>query len=147
MNNLEMAENFIRQSRVRLRYAEKALEEGEYPYVIRQSQESVELALKGVLRLVGIEPPKWHDVGPILREHVDRFPEWFRENIDEVAGISRELRREREPSMYGDEETMTPSYKLYSRRDAEKALTNARKVLELCEKLFREWYQESLLRK
>ncbi|MEM3951988.1 MAG: HEPN domain-containing protein [Nitrososphaerota archaeon] len=130
MNNLEMAENFIRQSRVRLRYAEKALEEGEYPYVIRQSQESVELALKGVLRLVGI-----------LREHVDRFPEWFRENIDEVAGISRELRREREPSMYGDEETMTPSYKLYSRRDAEKALTNARKVLELCEKLFREWYQ------
>jgi HEPN domain-containing protein len=41
--------------------------------------------------------------------------------------------------MYGDEETSTPPYKLYSRRDAEKALANARKVLSLCEKLLTEW--------
>ena len=139
MNNLEMAENYLRSARVRLRHAEEALSEDEYPYVIRQSQEAVELALKAALRLAGIEPPKWHDVGPILRESAERFPEWFRENIDELAGISRELRREREPSMYGDEETSTPPYKLYSRRDAEKALLNAKKTLELCEKLLTTW--------
>ncbi|MCL7383767.1 MAG: HEPN domain-containing protein [Thaumarchaeota archaeon] len=142
MNNLEMAENYIKQAKTRIKYAELALREEEYPYVMRQSQESVELALKAALRLVGIEPPKWHDVGPILKEYSDRFPEWFKREIDEVAGISRELRREREPSMYGDEETSTPPYKLYSRRDAEKALLNARKVLELCEKLLIEWVNQ-----
>jgi HEPN domain-containing protein len=134
-----MAKSGIRQASVRVGFAENALAKGEYPYVVRQSQEAVELALKGVLRLVGIEPPKWHDVGPILKEYADRFPQWFGENIEELASISRELRHEREPAMYGDEETSTPPYKLYSRRDAEKALENARKVLSLCEKLLAEW--------
>lgn len=32
------------------------------------------LALKGMLRYVGVEPPKWHDVGGILVEHAERFP-------------------------------------------------------------------------
>jgi HEPN domain-containing protein len=136
---LEMAKSGIRQAGVRVEFAENALAKEEYPYVVRQSQEAVELALKGVLRLVGIEPPKWHDVGPILKEYSDRFPQWFSENIEELASISRELRHEREPAMYGDEETSTPPYKLYSRRDAEKALANARKVLSLCEKLLTEW--------
>ncbi len=136
---MEMAKSGLRQAGVRVESAEGALVKGEYPYVVRQSQEAVELALKSVLRLVGIEPPKWHDFGPILKEHKDRFPHWFAENIEEMASISRELRHEREPSMYGDEETSTPPYKLYSRKDAEKALTNTRKVLELCEKLLAEW--------
>ncbi len=135
---MEMAKSGLRQAGVRVESAEGALVKGEYQYVVRQSQEAVELALKSVLRLVGIEPPKWHDFGPILKEHKDRFPHWFAENIEEMASISRELRHEREPSMYGDEETSTPPYKLYSRKDAEKALTNTRKVLELCEKLLAE---------
>lgn len=139
MNNLEMARSGLRQAVVRIGYAENALAKEEYPYVVRQSQEAVELALKGVLRLAGIEPPKWHDVGPILKDNMGRFPQWFAENIEELASISRELRREREPSMYGDEETSTPPYKLYSRIDAEKALSNARKVLDMCERLLAEW--------
>jgi len=138
MNNLEMAESGVRQAGARVESAENALVEEEHSYVVRQSQEAVELALKSVLRLVGIEPPKWHDVGPILKEHADKFPHWFAENIEEMTSISRELRHERESSMYGDEEISTPSYKLYSRKDAEKALTNTRKVLELCEKLLAE---------
>jgi HEPN domain-containing protein len=92
---LEMAKSGIRQAGVRVEFAENALAKEEYPYVVRQSQEAVELALKGVLRLVGIEPPKWHDVGPILKEYSDRFPQWFSENIEELASISRELRHER----------------------------------------------------
>ena len=67
MNNLELAEQYIRQAEVRVKHSSEALEDGEYPYVIRQAQESVELALKGALKLIGVEPPKWHDVGPILK--------------------------------------------------------------------------------
>jgi HEPN domain-containing protein len=80
------------------------LKEKAYAYCIRQSQEAVELMLKASLRIVGIEPPKWHDVGPVLMEFAERFPLWFRERIPELAATSRWLRREREPSMYGDEE-------------------------------------------
>ena len=139
MNNLELAEQYIRQAEVRVKHSSEAIEDGEYPYVIRQAQESVELALKGVLRLIGVEPPKWHDVGPILKDLRERFPEWFRSMIDEFASISRQLRREREPAMYGDEETATPPYKLYSRNDAERALRNARLVVESCRRLLEEW--------
>lgn len=105
MNNLEMARSYLRQAEERLHHAREALDRGNYPFVVRQCQESVELMLKAALRLVGVEPPKWHDVGPILRREASRFPQWFREEIPWIARISRRLRREREPSMYGDEES------------------------------------------
>ncbi|MBS7639767.1 MAG: HEPN domain-containing protein [Candidatus Bathyarchaeia archaeon] len=138
MNSLEMAKSYLRQAEERVKHAEEALRTGNYAYTMRQSQESVELALKGILRLVAIEPPKWHDVGPILKRHRELFPQWFRDKVDEVASISRRLRREREPSMYGDEETGTPPDQLYSLMDAEEALEYAREVLDLCMRLLKE---------
>jgi hypothetical protein len=44
-------------------------------------------------------------VGPILRREAGKFPQWFRGRIPELARISRRLRRGREPSMCGDEES------------------------------------------
>src|SRR3989441_13367033 len=38
-------------------------DEGAHSDVVREAQELVELALKGMLRAVGVEPPKFHDVG------------------------------------------------------------------------------------
>ncbi|BAJ50135.1 conserved hypothetical protein [Candidatus Caldarchaeum subterraneum] len=68
----------------------------------------MELSLKAALRPFGVEPPKWHDVGPILRRERSRFPPWMNEQIDELASISRALRKERETAMYGDEELSLP---------------------------------------
>lgn len=134
MNNVDMAKLYLRQAEERIRRSEEAMETGNYAYTIRQSQEAVELAIKGALRLVAIEPPKWHDVGPILKKHEELFPEWFKAEVDRLASISRKLRREREPSMYGDEETGTPPDQLYSHMDAEEY---AKSVLNLCTKLLR----------
>ncbi len=103
MNNVELARSNLRQASERLKHAREAVETGNYPYAVRQSQEAVELALKGALRLVGIEPPKWHDVGPVLKRERERFPPEFKEHIDKIASISRSLRKERELAMYGDE--------------------------------------------
>lgn len=139
MNNIDMARSYLRQAEERIRHAEEALRGGNYAFTIRQCQEAVELALKGVLRLVAIEPPKWHDVGPVIKRHKDLFPEWFSARVNEIASISRRLRREREPSMYGDEETGTPPDQLYSLMDAEEAFLSAKTVLELCIRLFREY--------
>lgn len=138
MNNIDIARAYLRQARDRLDDAERALGRGNYPYTVRLSQEAVELSLKASLRVVGVEPPKWHDVGPILRREAKRFPGWFREEIPFLARVSRRLRREREPAMYGDEELGIPPEELYDRVDAEEALQLARKVFGLALKLFKE---------
>ncbi|MCD6114153.1 MAG: HEPN domain-containing protein [Thermoprotei archaeon] len=138
MNSLELARSNIRQARERMVHASEALNRGNYPYVIRQSQEAVELALKASLRLVGVEPPKWHDVGPVLKRERKRFPKWFSEIIDKLASISRKLRKERELAMYGDEEALIPPEELYTRDDAVEALNYAKYVLENVEKLLKE---------
>lgn len=138
MNSLELAKSNLRQAEERIRHAKEAVEEGNYPFVVRQCQEAVELALKASLRLAGIEPPKWHDVGPILKRERDKFPKWFQEKIDELASMSRSLRKECELAMYGDEETGVPPEELYIRSDAEYALNVAETVLSSVNRLLSE---------
>lgn len=138
MNNVSMAQSYLRQAEERIRHAKEALERGNYPYVVRQCQESVELLLKAALRLVGVEVPKWQDVGPVLKREAQRFPEWFQVEIPALARISRKLRREREPSMYGDEESGTPPDELYDRSDAEEALNYASNVYNIVLKLIQQ---------
>jgi HEPN domain-containing protein len=108
LDSYELARSNVRQAEDRLTTARIALERGNYPYAVRQAQECVELSLKACLRLVGIEPPKWHDVGPIIRRERENFPEWFKEHVERIVSISRSLRKERELAMYGDEESKIP---------------------------------------
>jgi HEPN domain-containing protein len=56
---------------------------------------AAELLFKAALRLVGIEPTKGHDERPILKDVKKGFPEWFQEDTDELASISRSHERER----------------------------------------------------
>jgi len=140
LNNIELAKSNLRQAEERLKHAREALDSGNYPYVVRQSQEAVELSLKGALRLAGIEPPKWHDVGPLLRRERARFPQWFQELVDDLASISRSLRKERELAMYGDEEIGVPPEELYTRKDATQALEDALRVVEVVKRLLNETF-------
>lgn len=132
---MDMAKAYVEEAERRIRIAEIALREKAYAYCIRQCQEAVELLLKAALRLIGVEPPKWHDVGPVLIEFAERFPDWFKDKIPELAAISRWLRREREPSMYGDEELGLPPTKLYTEPYAAKAIEGARTVYTYVKKL------------
>lgn len=133
-----MAESYLRQSEERQKHAKEALDNGSYAFVIRQSQEAVELALKASLRIVGIEPPKFHDVGPIMRRNLTSYPEWFRKEIDRMASLSRMLRREREPSMYGDEELDLTPDELYSCEDARIAFDGCVMIINICRNLLDE---------
>jgi len=130
-----MARSYIRQAEERLKHAKEAFEDGNYPYTIRECQEAVELSLKAALRIVGIEPPKIHDVGPLLRKNSHLFPDWFKQNINRMATISRTLRREREVSMYGDEELSLTPEEIYCEDDAKNALLDCEFVLQNCKKL------------
>lgn len=135
MTNREMADGYLAQAGEILVEARGALERGVWNLVVRRCQEVVELALKAALRLTGVEVPRVHDVGVILRDHGMKFPEPFRGEIDRMASISRQLRREREASFYGDDETGAPPQRLYTRDDAQRALQDAAFILERCREL------------
>lgn len=143
MNNITMAKSHLIQAEERLKHAKEALKDGSYPFTIRACQEAVELSLKAALRIAGIEPPKIHDVGPILRKNSNFFPEWFRGEINRMATISRTLRREREVSMYGDEELSLPPEEIYSVEDAEKAVQDCEFVLKNCKRLLDEVFRSA----
>ena len=97
--------------------------------MVREAQEIVELALKGMLRHVGIEPPKWHDVGQLLREYRIRFPDPVSAQVDRLAEISAWLRKEREFSFYGDIDFILTEQ--YHRDDAMRGIEDARFVVSI----------------
>lgn len=127
-----MAESYLAQAGEIIIEARGAFDRGVWNMVIRRCQEVVELALKAALRLAGIEVPHIHDVGILFKDHEAKFPESFRQDIERMASISRRLRREREASFYGDEETGSPPHRLYAQDDARQALQDAGFVLERC---------------
>ncbi len=127
MTNLTLARSYLVKAWKRLKILPVLLEEEAYSDVVREAQEIVELALKGMLRQVGIEPPKWHDVGPLILEQLDRWPDEVRGRCDRLAEASRWLRKEREFSFYGEID-LIPSEQ-YGRAEAERAMTEARHVV------------------
>ena len=133
----ELSRSYFKQGRARYQTAKLAYNQYNYPYCVRQAQESVELTLKGALRLVGVEYPKSHDVSEALLSNLNRFPERFRKSIGEAARISKELARKRAAAMYGEEASNLPPEKIFDRNDAKKAIDDARQVLETCKKLLR----------
>jgi len=112
-----------------LRALDVLFEAESWPDVVRESQEVVELSLKGMLRAHGVEPPRVHDVSDVMNENADRLPEEIRRNLPELTAISKRLRLSRELAFYGAED-LTPS-DFYSREDAQSALESARHVVEL----------------
>ncbi|MFN2321669.1 MAG: hypothetical protein ABR510_01745 [Trueperaceae bacterium] len=57
------------------------------------------------------------------------MPEALAPHVDELASVSRSLRRDRELAFYGAED-LTPGA-FYTREDAERAFTAARRVVDL----------------
>lgn len=100
MTNVGLARSYLEKARARLKILPVLLGEKAYSDVVREAQEIVELALKGMLREAGIEPPKWHDVGSLLDDYRDRFPQ-EPSTLDRLAEISTRLRKEREFAFYG----------------------------------------------
>jgi HEPN domain-containing protein len=129
MTNISLAKDYMVKAVHRLDVLDLLFRKRDYSDVVRESQEVVELALKAMLRQVCIDPPKWHDVGMILREHEEKFPQGMRDSIEELSEISKWLRRERELAFYGDIDFI-PSEE-YKEEDATRAISGAKKVVEV----------------
>lgn len=129
MRNPDLARDHVHRAEVRLRALDVLFDAESWADVVRESQELVELALKGLLRWCGIAPPRVHDVSRVLEAERDRLPENVVSALDELVRISRELRRDRELAFYGAED-LTPSG-FYEREDAERARAGARYTVDL----------------
>jgi len=127
MTNETLAESYLKKAEARLKALAVLKAEGAYSDVIREAQELVELALKGVLRAIGVEPPKIHDVGPLLLEYRKKILPKLRDDVAGVAEISKRLRKERELAFYGDLD-FVPTEE-YSEDDADRAYADAERVL------------------
>jgi len=122
-----LAADHVRRAEIRLEALDVLFKHESWADVVRESQEVVELALKGLLRAHGVEPPRIHDVSEVLLAERRRLPDSLQEKLDNLASISRELRRDRELAFYGAED-LTPSG-FYSRSDAERARDGARRTV------------------
>ena len=129
MRNRDLAADYVHRAAVRLRALDVLFDAGSWADVVRESQEAVELALKGLLRHFAVEAPRIHDVSDVLLAERDRLPPPLRGEVERLATVSRDLRRDRELAFYGAED-LTPSH-FYTRDDAERAREGAALVVGL----------------
>jgi len=132
LRRIRLASSLLRQAEARLKDAGEAGDDGNHPYAVRLSQECVELSLKGVLRAVGIEYPKVHEVSDVFLRIPERFPDWFRKEIEFIRESSKLLFKKREPSLYGDEALHLSPNEVMDEGDAVDALSRAERLFELC---------------
>ena len=135
MKLIKIALAYLRQASARLEDAKDAVKEENNPYAVRLSQECVELCLKAVLKAVGIEYPKVHDVSDVLMDVKARFPAWFQKETDYMCESSKRLVKKREPSLYGGEEAFLSPNEVINKADAKDAVKRANKTFQLCHKL------------
>lgn len=130
MKNKGLAADYITRAGHRLAAVETLMERQSYADVVRESQELVELCLKGLLRASKVEVPRLHDVSDVLIECRDNLPKDIKSHVNQIAKISRKLRRDRELAFYGTED-LTPS-EFYKEEEAKEALDDARWIHSLC---------------
>ena len=127
MRNPALAKDYVSRATVRLDVVDLLYSSESWADVVRESQEVVELALKGLLRDCGIDPPRVHDVSGLLLAERDRLPVVVRDRVDRLAAVSRDLRRDRDLAFYGAED-LVPS-EFYAQGDADRAREGARFVV------------------
>jgi HEPN domain-containing protein len=129
MQNRELALDYLTRAAIRLRALAVLYEAASWADVVRESQEIVELTLKGLLRSCGVSPPRVHDVSDVLVAERERLPGALQAHVDTMVRVSRRMRRDRELAFYGAED-LTPSG-FYSEDDARTARDDAAALVRL----------------
>lgn len=134
MTNRTLAHDYYKKAKIRFKALLVLKKEQGHSDVVRESQELVELVLKGLLRLHGVEPPRWHDVSSILQEQQNKFPVSFKRHLNRIVQLSKYLRRERELSYYGDEDYLPTEE--YTAKDSSYCIKEVRFLLKLVAPIF-----------
>jgi hypothetical protein len=119
VTNHDLARSFLSNARIIIREADESLGRGELHRVVRKAQEAAELALKGLLRYLGVEYPKVHCIGEAVRRALvsHGLPETTAQRL---ARISDLLAPDRELSFNGADDGR-PAEELFDRGAAEQS--------------------------
>ncbi|MDE0043138.1 MAG: HEPN domain-containing protein [Candidatus Poribacteria bacterium] len=128
MNNTDLNGRLILEAQMIMGEAKRAFDSEAWNLAVRRSQEVVELSLKGLLKLMGVETPKIHDVGDTFAKICTKKKIAIEsEKLTEIQRISQQLARDRAPAFYMEKE--------YTREQANQALQSAGTVLTEAEEL------------
>jgi HEPN domain-containing protein len=136
MKNNSAGRSYVEDAKIILEEAEESFNKGHNHRAIRKCQESVELALKGILRIVGIEHFKSHRIGKTLQDSV------LKEKIDEktmekIIEIASRLADEREIAFYGSDTSSAKD--MFDEDDASEAIADAHYIMKIIDKLLDEF--------
>jgi HEPN domain-containing protein len=138
MTSDRIARDYLRQARARRIALDALFGAGAHAAVVRESQEIVELVLKGALRFVGVEPPRRHDVHRSVERFIERFPAEWRHALAELRETLERLAEDRGPAFYGDEAEDIPASDLFGEPDARRTMAAADRLLDLYARLLGE---------
>lgn len=133
MTGAELSRSYLKKAQLRREILTLLAYREGWSDLVREAQELVELTTKAILREAGIDPPRLHDMGPILVAEIDRFPVKLGDKFKQLAAGSQWLRAQRELSFYGDVDWI-PTER-YTVIDGNKALAIADLSLSLAEKI------------
>jgi hypothetical protein len=136
MKNDKSAKSHLADAEIILEEACYSLQKGHYHRVIRKCQESTELAVKGIFKYLGLEYPKSHILGRVIKKELSRHGLFRREELKRMTNISDSLAFDREPAFYGSPDGI-PAGELFDQEDAEEAVEETRWIINIIKKVIK----------
>jgi HEPN domain-containing protein len=128
MSNLDSGNNLMFMTHEYYDELLRAYDRKSWNVVVRHSQEVVELSLKSMLKIMGVEYPKSHDIATVFVRVCDEIGIKLEpELVIKIKDISEDLADKRSPAFYME--------RIYKQEDGEKAKADAEFVLNFAEAL------------
>jgi HEPN domain-containing protein len=109
MNNKTSAKAFLSDAKIILYEAQISMKKDHWHRVMRKCQEAAKLAITGLFRQVGIEYPKSHILGRMIKRELSRLSLLDGDELGKMAFITDSLAFDREVSFYGSPDGTPPS--------------------------------------
>jgi len=129
MTNRDLAKRYITKATKRLKVLHLLKEDGFYYEVTLEAKDAIELALKGMLIKLKIEPAKQQDIGHLILKYRMNLPKEVAQNVDRLVSIYKWHPHETTCNFWGC--CVIKTIENYDEKDAQLSIKNAEFVVEM----------------